>query len=49
MLALSRKDEVKDTSEILKETYEKLSFSQVELIEEETISLACWRSTPSSC
>lgn len=29
--------------------YEGLSFETVELIEEETISLACWKSTPSSC
>lgn len=31
------------------EQYDGLAFETVELVEEETISLACWRSAPSSC
>lgn len=32
-----------------KEKYEKLSYETVELVEEETITLSCWKSVPSSC
>ena len=31
------------------EQYDGLAFETVELVEEVSISLACWRSAPSSC